>query len=95
MRTGGTSPFAGIPTLKPDLQGKFSEISRPNMSISQTIVAILFNESDAEHATVVDELFVWDWQTGSLIHVSFFIHSTPFSSFESPALCLESDQYVL
>lgn len=77
MDTGQPHPLASIPALRHCVRDNFTEIYPPYMSISQSIVAILFRESgQAEQVIDEDRLFVWNWRTGSLIHVSSLLPLT-------------------
>ncbi|KAF9651374.1 hypothetical protein BDM02DRAFT_3110812 [Thelephora ganbajun] len=68
MDTGQPHPLASIPALQHDVRDNFAEIYPPFMSISQSVVAILFRESgQAEQVIDEDRLFVWNWRTGSKI----------------------------
>lgn len=99
MDTGQPHPLASIPTLQHDVRDNFTEIYPPYISISQSIVAILFRESgQAEQVIDEDKLFVWNWRTGSKILVGF-----PSPDILSPLRVvqtfvlrlLESEQHVL
>jgi hypothetical protein len=76
MDTGQPHPLAPVPALQHDVRGNFTEIYPPYISISKSVVAILFRESgQADQVIDEDMLFVWNWRTGSKILVSF-----PFSN---------------
>ena len=71
MDTGQPHPLASIPAIHHCVRDNFAEIYPPYMSISQSILAILFRESgQADQVIDEDRLFVWNWRTGALILVS-------------------------
>jgi len=81
MDTGQPHPLASIQALQHDVRDNFTEIYPPYISISQSIVAILFRESgQAEQVIDEDRLFVWNWRTGSKILVSLSLpwYGIPF-----------------
>lgn len=81
MDTGQPHPLASIPALQHDVRDSFTEIYPPYMSVSQSIVAILFRESgQAEQVIDEDWLFVWNWRTGSKILVSSASSYIPFTA---------------
>lgn len=72
MDNGQSHPLTSIPALQHNIRDNFTEIYPPYMSISETILAVLFRESgQAEQVIDEDGLFVWNWRTGSKILVSF------------------------
>jgi hypothetical protein len=78
MDTGQPHCLASIPVLQHDVRDNFAEIYPPYISVSESIVAILFRESgQAEQVIDEDRLFVWNWRTGSKILVSFFLSRYP------------------
>ena len=78
MDTGQPHPLASVAVLQHDVRDNFTEIYPPYLSVSQSVVAILFRESgQAEQVIDEDRLFVWNWRTGSKILVSFPFPSIP------------------
>lgn len=68
MDTGQPHPLASTPILRHDVRQNFTEVYPPYISISQSIVAVLFRESgQAEQVIDEDKLIVWNWRTGSNI----------------------------
>jgi len=99
MDNGRPHPLASIPALQHDVRDNFTEIYPPYMSISQSIVAVLFRESgQAEQVIDEDWLFVWNWRTGSKILVSLPppLHPPPLLVVDTFVLrSLELNQHIL
>lgn len=96
MDTGEPHPFAEISKLPDSFRGMFSNVHRPYISISESIVAILFNESNLEQGANADGLLVWNWRTGSEVFVSFTSPSHNTVNYPQFYLTpLEHDEYVL
>ena len=97
MDTGKPHSFAQFSTLEPEFHADFVEFSGSYMSISQNTVAILFYGPDRQDTTTkVDELFVWDWRTGSVVYVGCpSLHPCQAVNYSHRLMFSESDEHGL